>query len=275
MPELPEVVVTLRGVSPHVVGKTVSAVTVREPRLRWPVPADLPQQLAGKPLIASQQRAKYMLFEFAHGHLMIHLGMSGNLRVHGINNSPVTPPEKHDHVDLAFTDGTVLRFTDPRRFGSILWLEGDPMDHPLLSHLGPEPFEAECDGDYFFQLSRQKKVAIKQFIMNNHVVVGVGNIYANEALFLAGIRPTVAAGKVSKQRYRQLAEHIKTVLSRAIEQGGTTLKDFVGNDGKPGYFKQQLYVYGRKGEPCLQCDTVLKEIRLGQRSTVYCPRCQK
>lgn len=271
MPELPEVVVTLRGLMPHVAGKQVSTVTVRESRLRWPIPGDLADQLSGQVLIDGRQRAKYLLFQFAHGHLMIHLGMSGNLR---IVQSGVAPA-KHDHVDIGFSDGTVLRFTDPRRFGSVLWLAGEPEQHKLLRHLGPEPFDPQFDGDYLYRQSRGKSLSVKQFLMDNRVVVGVGNIYANESLFLSGIRPKKAAGRISRKTYEALSENVKTVLRRAIEQGGTTLKDFVGNEGKPGYFKQELYVYGRAGQPCLQCDTQLKEIRLGQRSTVYCPFCQK
>ena len=270
MPELPEVVVTLKGVLPHIKEKRVSAVEVRDSRLRWPVPENLPELISNHVLVAGRQRAKYLLFQFEHGHLMIHLGMSGNLRIVPAG----TAPGKHDHVDINFDD-VVLRFTDPRRFGSVLWIEGEPEQHKLLHHLGPEPFEETINGDYLFRLSRDKKTSVKQFIMDNQIVVGVGNIYANESLFLSGIRPKKAAGRVSLKAYELLADNIKLVLGRAIEQGGTTLKDFVGNDGKPGYFKQQLYVYGRGGEDCLNCQTKLKEIRLGQRSTVYCPKCQK
>lgn len=271
MPELPEVVVTLRGVLPHIEGKRVADVVVRNSRLRWPVPDGLSELLAGKVLADGRQRAKYMLFRFDHGHLMIHLGMSGNLRIVQTGVAPA----KHDHVDIVFDGGVVLRFTDPRRFGSVLWLEGEPEQHRLLQHLGPEPFEDIISGDYLYGLSRGKTTSIKQFLMDNQVVVGVGNIYANESLFLSGIRPKKAAGRVSRKSYKLLAGNVKTVLGRAIEQGGTTLKDFVGNEGKPGYFKQQLYVYGRGGEACLNCQSLLKEIRLGQRSTVYCPSCQK
>lgn len=270
MPELPEVVVTLRGVSPHILGKEVDSVSVREPRLRWPVTQGLPAILAGQVLLESRQRGKYMLFRFARGHLMVHLGMSGNLRI----VTTGTPVGKHDHVDITFVDGTVLRYSDPRRFGTIQWLTAPPETHALLSHLGPEPFEEAFSGDYLYLLSRSRKVPVKQFLMDSKVVVGVGNIYANESLFHAGIRPTLSAGRISRLRYVALVEQVKQVLSSAIEQGGTTLRDFVGGDGKPGYFKQQLYVYGRAGEPCLKCQATLKEIRQGQRSTVYCPDCQ-
>lgn len=270
MPELPEVVVTLRGVLPHVLGKKVQAVMVRESRLRWPIPADLPEKLCGMVLLEGRQRGKYLLFRFPQGHLMIHLGMSGNLRIVTAD----TPAAKHDHVDICFTDHRVLRYSDPRRFGSILWVEGPPERHARLCQLGPEPFSPDFNGDYLYRVSRGKKVAIKPFLMDNRVVVGAGNIYANESLFLSGIKPTLAAGKLSRRRLECLAEQVREVLEKAIVQGGTTLRDFVGGDGKPGYFKQQLLVYGRGGMPCLRCQTVLREIRLGQRSTVYCPSCQ-
>jgi formamidopyrimidine-DNA glycosylase len=271
MPELPEVVVTLKGVLPHIEGKCVSAVVVRNSKLRWPVPDNLSELLHGQLLMGGRQRAKYMLFQFHHGHLMIHLGMSGNLRI--VREG--TDPAKHDHIDVNFGGEVVLRFTDPRRFGSVLWLEGEPEQHRLLQHLGPEPFDTSFDGKYMYRASRGKTASVKQFLMDNQMVVGVGNIYANESLFLAGIRPKKAAGRISLKCYERLSSNIKMVLKRAIKQGGTTLKDFSGNEGKPGYFKQQLFVYGRGGELCLNCQTQLKEIKLGQRSTVYCPVCQK
>ncbi|MDX2463137.1 MAG: bifunctional DNA-formamidopyrimidine glycosylase/DNA-(apurinic or apyrimidinic site) lyase [Porticoccus sp.] len=270
MPELPEVVVTLNGVLPHIQGKKTSSVVVRNSRLRWPVPDNLPELMCGQLLVSGRQRAKYMLFQFPQGHLMIHLGMSGNLRI--VRKGE--PPAKHDHVDISFGE-VVLRFTDPRRFGSVLWLEGEPEQHRLLQHLGPEPFDSSVDGKYLFRLSRGKTTSVKQFLMDNQMVVGVGNIYANESLFLSGIRPKKAAGRISLKCYERLSSNVKMVLKRAIEQGGTTLKDFVGNEGKPGYFKQQLFVYGRGGEACLNCQALLKEIKLGQRSTVYCSVCQK
>lgn len=270
MPELPEVVVTLKGVLPHIQGKQVSDVVVRNSRLRWPVPDNLPELICGQVLVSGRQRAKYMLFQFPQGHLMIHLGMSGNLRI--VRKGEL--PAKHDHVDISFGE-VVLRFTDPRRFGSVLWLEGEPEQHRLLQHLGPEPFDSSVDGKYLYRLSRGKTTSVKQFLMDNQMVVGVGNIYANESLFLSGIRPKKAAGQISLKCYERLSNNVKMVLTRAIEQGGTTLKDFVGNEGKPGYFKQQLFVYGRGGEACLNCQAPLKEIKLGQRSTVYCPSCQK
>ena len=271
MPELPEVVVTLRGILPYILGKKISRVTVRNGNLRWPVPKDLSVILNNRKLESGRQRAKYMLFRFPHGHMMIHLGMSGNLKVLPDDSLP----EKHDHVDIFFDNRVLLRYSDPRRFGSILWVEGNPEEHKLLRNLGPEPFSAEFDASRLHLLSRGRAISVKQFLMDNKNVVGVGNIYANEALFLSGINPKKAAGRISFPAYKTLAFNIIGVLSSAIKQGGTTLQDFSGNDGKPGYFKQELYVYGRGGKPCLKCKSLLKEIKLGQRSSVYCPICQK
>ncbi|WP_163831198.1 bifunctional DNA-formamidopyrimidine glycosylase/DNA-(apurinic or apyrimidinic site) lyase [Spartinivicinus ruber] len=272
MPELPEVETTRRGVSPHIVGSNVKQVVIREHRLRWPVPAALPKLLTGSKLISLERRAKYLLFGFSQGTLIIHLGMSGSLRI----VSPDQPVAKHDHADFIFSNGQILRFTDPRKFGAILWADNTtPInEHQLLGHLGPEPLTNQFDGNLLFELSRKRSLAVKQFIMDNQVVVGVGNIYANEALFKAGIKPDRKAGSISRQRYLRLATEIKHVLVAAIKQGGTTLKDFVGGDGKPGYFKQELSVYGRGGEACLICGKTLVEIKLGQRATVYCQRCQ-
>ncbi len=270
MPELPEVETTRRGVEPHCTGRRVERVVVRESRLRWPVPADLPNHLQGELIESVSRRAKYLLFRTSEGELMLHLGMSGSLRV----VDPATPPLTHDHVDIVLEGNTCLRFNDPRRFGSLHWLApGAP--RPLLDHLGPEPLSAGFDGALLYRLSRGRRGAVKNFIMDGKVVVGVGNIYASEALFLSGIRPDRAAGRVSLARYESLAENIKQVLTSAIEQGGTTLRDFVGSDGKPGYFAQQLLVYGRTGEPCRVCGGALREARLGQRSSVYCVTCQR
>lgn len=271
MPELPEVETTCRGIAPHVINRTVTGVIVRQPQLRWPVPADLAEQLVGRKLLGASRRGKYLLLQFAHGHLLVHLGMSGNLRIVQRREDPGF----HDHVDIEFGEQQVLRLNDPRRFGAVLWTVEPLAEHPLLAHLGPEPLEPAFDADYLYQRSRKRKQAIKTFIMDSKVVVGVGNIYANEALFAAGIRPSRAAGSVSRARMESLVAEIKQVLARAIEQGGTTLKDFVGGDGKPGYFQQQLQVYGRSGEPCRQCQQPLKELRLAQRSTVYCTVCQR
>jgi len=271
MPELPEVETTRRGIAPHVIDQHFAEVSVRQPRLRWPVPAQLPELLKGQRVAAVSRRAKYLLFELAAGSLMIHLGMSGSLRI----VTAGTQAEAHDHVDFQFGNGAVLRYTDPRRFGSILWLHGDPSEHALLKDLGAEPLSEEFSGVLLRTLAGQRKVPVKSFIMDGHVVVGVGNIYANEALFRAGIHPKRAAGRISLSRFELLAEEIKATLSEAIASGGTTLKDFVGGDGKPGYFKQSLQVYGRAGLPCVSCGEKLKEIRLGQRSTVFCSNCQR
>lgn len=270
MPELPEVETTRRGIAPGVLGKRVRTVAVREPRLRWPVPTALAAELPGQRIVDVGRRGKYLLLQAETGVLLIHLGMSGSLRILSRNAAA----GKHDHVDITFTDGTTLRFTDPRRFGCLLWLKEAPARHPLLAGLGPEPLSEDFDDACLSRGARGKKVAIKNFIMDSRVVVGVGNIYANEALFAAGIRPSRPAGKVSAARLSRLSREIRRVLDRAIKVGGTTLRDFTGSDGAPGYFRQSLNVYGRAGLPCRQCGKTLREIRLGQRSTVYCTNCQ-
>ncbi|MTZ13834.1 bifunctional DNA-formamidopyrimidine glycosylase/DNA-(apurinic or apyrimidinic site) lyase [Pseudomonas sp. JL972] len=270
MPELPEVETTRRGIAPHLVGQRVSRVIVRERRLRWPIPEDLDVRLSGQRIEAVERRAKYLLIRFEAGTLIAHLGMSGSLRlVEG-----ALPPAKHEHVDLLLESGQALRYTDPRRFGALLWSD-DPLNHVLLASLGPEPLSEGFDGERLFQLSRGRSMAVKPFIMDNAVVVGVGNIYASEALFAAGIDPRRPAGGISRARYLKLADEIKRILALAIERGGTTLRDFVGGDGKPGYFQQELFVYGRGGEFCKHCGTTLREVRLGQRASVYCSRCQR
>lgn len=303
MPELPEVETTRRGLAPHLEGRRVSSVRVREPRLRWPVPEDLGQSLTGARLRRIDRRAKYLLFRFDAGVLLGHLGMSGSMRL----VAPETPWLTHDHVELVFgadavgssgADAAVhspdavgdpglptvpaLRLNDPRRFGSLHWIAADPVQddgdlpaHFLLDTLGPEPLAPAFDGAWLHARSRGRRVAVKAFVMDAHVVVGVGNIYAAEALFRAGIRPSRAAGRISLARYERLAAAIKAVLSEALEMGGTTLRDFVGSDGRPGYFRQSLAVYGRDGEPCRVCGTTLRGGRLGQRATVHCPRCQR
>jgi formamidopyrimidine-DNA glycosylase len=270
MPELPEVETTRRGVAPHSLGRRVKQVVVRESRLRWPVPDTLARSLVGQTIDSVKRRAKYLLFNTAQGSALVHLGMSGSLRLVDLH----TPPGRHDHIDILFDDEGCLRYHDPRRFGCFLWVPPGE-SHPLLENLGPEPLTAELDGEYLYRRSRGRKGSIKSFIMDGKVVVGVGNIYANEALFLSGIRPDRAAGRVSLARYEHLASLIKQVLTTAIEQGGTTLRDFVGGDGKPGYFAQQLLVYGRSGQPCKRCGGLLREQRLGQRSSVYCVTCQR
>lgn len=270
MPELPEVETTLRGIEPYLVNQKIRQLIVRNGSLRWPVPAQLPVLMAGQRIIALERRAKYLLLKLAHGTAILHLGMSGNLRI--VEAS--TPVGKHDHVDLILQSGKILRFNDPRRFGCLLWHSG-PEPHSLLAALGPEPLTDAFDGDRLYRRSRGRKAPVKTFIMDNKIVVGVGNIYANEALFAARVRPGRAAGQISLARYERLAGEIKEVLTRAIAQGGTTLKDFVGGDGKPGYFKQQLKVYGRAGLGCVACQRPLTEVRLGQRSTVFCKHCQR
>lgn len=269
MPELPEVETTRRGIEPHIVGKRIKALHVRQPKLRWPVP-DAIHAAEGKKLQAVERRGKYLLFRFSSGTIIAHLGMSGSMRITARDE----PPLFHDHVDMECSDGTNLRYCDPRRFGAWLWTTDDPLQHPLIAKLGPEPLTDDFHLDYLLAKAKGRKSAVKTFIMDSHVVVGVGNIYANEALFMAGIHPKRAAGRVSRARYEKLVAAIKTVLAASIEMGGTTLRDFVGGDGKPGYFKQTLRVYGRAGQPCLTCKTPLTEIRLGQRSTVFCKLCQ-
>ncbi len=268
MPELPEVETTRGGIEPYVAGKVLADIIVRQPALRWPVQA--PRKLCGQTIERVTRRGKYILIHFATGTLLLHLGMSGSLRV----LDPKTPLLTHDHVDLVI-DGRALRFNDPRRFGCLLFQPGsDPESHRLLQHLGCEPLGNEFHGAYLYEKSRNRKVAIKNFIMDSKVVVGVGNIYAAEALFRAGIRPGIAAGRIPARAYENLAGAIRLVLTDAIRQGGTTLRDFVGSDGNPGYFKQKLHVYGRDGLPCRVCDSPLKLQILGQRSSVYCPKCQ-
>jgi formamidopyrimidine-DNA glycosylase len=270
LPELPEVETTRRGVRPYSEAAQVVDVVVRDRRLRWPIPSDLGQKLIGQRVERVDRRAKYLLFRTAAGTLLVHLGMSGSLRVMDVAD----PPLRHDHFDIVFDNGRCLRYNDPRRFGCCLWLEPDEV-HPLLSHLGPEPLSDAFTGALLYRLSRRRKGPVKNFLMDGKVVVGVGNIYANEALYLAGIRPDRAAGRISLARYERLAFFVKQVLTSAIEQGGTTLRDFVGGDGKPGYFAQQLFVYGRGGQPCKACGTTLRELRLSQRISVYCVTCQR
>ncbi len=270
MPELPEVETTRRGIEPHIAGNTLTGAVVRERRLRWPVPRQLNRLVAGQTVQSVQRRGKYLLLNLATGTIILHLGMSGSLRIRDCK----TPPHKHDHVDFVFQNGQCLRLRDPRRFGAVLFTRQDPLKHKLLAGLGPEPLQRHFSGDYLFRLSRGKQVAIKLFIMNSKIVVGVGNIYANEALFLAGIHPKSSAGRLSAARYVQLARAIKSVLRAAIKAGGTTLRDFTAEDGRPGYFRQQLRVYGKAGEPCSRCGTTIKHVNLGQRATYYCPRCQ-
>lgn len=271
MPELPEVETTRRGITPHITGQHLVKLIIRQPQLRWLITENLGQHIIGARLEVIDRRAKYLLFKFSSGYVLIHLGMSGSLRI--LDNTATAG--KHDHVDFIFSNNRLLRFTDPRRFGAILWLGENPWQHKLLKNLGPEPLSEHFTGFDLYQRAKGRKLAVKQFIMDQHNVTGVGNIYANEALFLSGIRPGTQTGRISIKRYERLVEQIKRVLTQAIAQGGTTLRDFVGGDGKPGYFKQQLFVYGRGGQACKRCHKTLKEIRHSGRSTVYCLNCQK
>lgn len=271
MPELPEVETTKQGISPHIRNKRVREIIVRQRKLRWEVPNDLLIDLPGNKITNIQRRGKYLLLYSSKGVLIIHLGMSGSLRIVDESFSV----GKHDHVDIVLENGNALRFTDPRRFGCILWGQEPIESHPLLVKLGPEPLSNEFDCDYLFAQSRHRSAAIKTLIMDSKIVVGVGNIYANEALFIAGINPKRQARKISKLKYEKLVPSIKEVLRQAISVGGTTLRDFTNISGEPGYFRQSLRVYGRGGQECSACKNILKEIRLGQRSTVYCSRCQR
>ncbi len=276
MPELPEVEITRRGLEPHLAGLTVADVVIRNAQLRWPIPKNLPKLLSGQVIRALGRRGKYLLVEFDHGTMILHLGMSGSLRIlpAGI------PPEKHDHFDILLDNGTLLRLRDPRRFGAVLWHSGDVYAHPLLAGLGHEPLDEGNSGSkfnarYLYRATRGRKVSIKQCIMNSRIVAGVGNIYANEALFRAGIKPQLAAGKLSLPRCAKLVEEIRATLNEAIQLGGSSLRDFVDTSGQPGYFQQHCWVYGRGGEPCRRCGSRIKQIRQGQRSSFYCGSCQR
>ncbi|HJR75118.1 MAG TPA: bifunctional DNA-formamidopyrimidine glycosylase/DNA-(apurinic or apyrimidinic site) lyase [Luteimonas sp.] len=270
MPELPEVETTRRGLAPHVEKRRVKSVLLRRPDLRWPIPPEISRDLPGQRIDAVRRRAKYLLLDTAAGSALLHLGMSGSLRVLPAKTRPV----EHDHVDIALDSGRVLRFNDPRRFGSLLW-QAPGETHELLRGLGPEPLSDDFDGDYLFERSRGRSAPVKTFLMDQRVVVGVGNIYAAEALFAAGISPLRAAGRVARERYGMLAEEVKRILAYAIVRGGTTLRDFLNPDGAPGYFEQELSAYGRGGEPCPRCGRPLKEASIGQRTTVWCGHCQR
>jgi formamidopyrimidine-DNA glycosylase len=276
MPELPEVEITRRGLAAHLTGLKIADVVIRNGSLRWPIPKNLPKLLRGCTIASLKRRAKYLLMDCGSGTLILHLGMSGSLRILPAN----TPSEKHDHFDLILSNGTLMRLRDPRRFGAVLWHKGDPATHPLLATLGPEPLPGssvtdDFDARYLYQATRGRSVSIKQCIMDNHIVVGVGNIYANEALFRAGIRPQLAAGKLSRPRCAKLVAEIRATLAEAINLGGSTLRDFVNTSGQPGYFQQTYWVYGRAGEPCRRCGATIKQIKQGQRSSFYCGACQK
>jgi formamidopyrimidine-DNA glycosylase len=268
MPELPEVEVSRQGVSKHLTNQVITDIVVRTPKLRWDIPTQALKTLIGQKILAVSRRAKYLVIETATGHIVLHLGMSGSLRVIDEN----TPLKKHDHVDIAV--GTqVLRLNDPRRFGAVLFSESDSQ-HKLFDKLGPEPLTDAFNEKHLQEKCAKRRAVIKLVIMDNPVVVGVGNIYANEALFLTGIHPQTPANQLTKKQISKLVVTIKEVLAAAIKQGGTTLKDFSQTDGKPGYFAQSLFVYGRGGEGCLKCKSVLQEVKIGQRASVFCPKCQ-
>jgi formamidopyrimidine-DNA glycosylase len=293
MPELPEVETTRRGLAEHLIGATITAVVIRNPKLRWPIPKNLAELLSGQKIHTLTRRAKYLLADCGNGTLILHLGMSGSLRILPAG----TPPMLHDHFDLVLSNGKLMRLRDPRRFGAVLWHTGDATTHTLLARLGPEPLEEICQPNsraalapavreqldvqprfnalYLYQATRGRNISIKQFIMDNHVVVGVGNIYANESLFRSGIKPQLSAGKLSLPRCTQLVAEIRATLSEAITQGGSSLRDFVNTSGQPGYFQQSYWVYGRTGEPCRKCGAKIKQIKQGQRSSFYCVSCQK
>ena len=271
MPELPEVETTRRGVRGALVGHAVTAFDLREPRLRWPVEPALVHELVGQRIHDVRRRAKYLLIDLDRGSLIAHLGMSGSLRV-----MPAGSPRLlHDHYDLVLDSGQCLRFNDPRRFGSLLWCTGSVDEHPLLAALGPEPLEDGFTAELLAARAKRRKAAVKLFLMDQHVVVGVGNIYASEALFRAGVRPRRAAGRIKPAEWQRIVESIRQVLGEAIRQGGTTLRDYVNADGTPGYFRQQLFVYERAGEPCRRCETPVRHLVQGQRSTYFCPACQR
>jgi formamidopyrimidine-DNA glycosylase len=270
MPELPEVETTRRGLAPHLVGRRVEGVVLRRPDLRWPIAAEIAQRLPGQRIEAVRRRAKYLLIDTAAGSALVHLGMSGALRV----IPAATPARAHDHADVLLDDGRALRFTDPRRFGCLLW-QAPGETHPLLADLGPEPLSAAFGGEHLVARARGRGAAVKSFLMDQAVVVGVGNIYAAEALFAAGIDPRIAAGRVSRTRYSRLADELKRILRRAIRRGGTTLRDFTDPDGAPGRFEQELLVYGREGERCRRCGGLLRGARIGGRASAFCPRCQR
>ena len=271
MPELPEVETTVRGISSELTGKRITGLVVRDHRLRWPVPEQLASRVVGRCVLGVRRRAKYILIEFDNGHMLAHLGMSGSMRFSGCGEAP----RVHDHVELEIESGRILRFHDPRRFGCMLWIEGDPAQFKLLKDLGPEPLTDAFNAEYLYRMSRNRKTAVKNFIMDSRVVVGVGNIYASEALFRAGIRPGIRASRISTPRYSRLVTSIQKTMNEAISAGGTTLRDFVNGNGMPGYFSQELLVYEREGEACRICEGPIRRMVIGQRSTYFCRECQK
>ena len=271
MPELPEVETTRLGLMPHLLGRTILDLVVREPRLRWPIPAGLGGELRGTQIMGVARRAKYLVIDCGAGHLIVHLGMSGSLRL----VDPDVSPGKHDHYDLLTDAGRAVRFTDPRRFGSLHWTQEAPDQHPLLAKLGPEPLSDLFNGEWLYNATRNRRVSIKQFVMDQHQLVGVGNIYANESLFRAGIHPHIPAARVGLKRCEALVAAIKHTLNLALKAGGSTLRDFVNSDGEPGSFQLSYRVYDRTGKPCFRCRQTIREIRQGQRGTFYCATCQR
>jgi len=271
MPELPEVETSRRGIEPHLLNRKIKKVTIRQHKLRWPIPKNLPGLTAGKKILAVSRRAKYIYLELENGTVIIHLGMSGSLRI----CTEKTPAEKHDHIDIQVSNNKILRLRDPRKFGCVLWSDGNVNEHKLIKPLGPEPLDDSFTADYLHNKAKKRQCSIKAFIMNSHIVVGVGNIYASEALFRSGINPKRQAGKISITRIEKLVTAIKLTLEAAIIEGGTTLRDFTGISGQPGYFAQKLLVYGRTGEKCTQCSEPIKQFTQQARSTFYCPTCQK
>ncbi len=271
MPELPEVESTRHGIEPHAAGQRIVAFALYETRLRWPVGRDIVLEVTGQRILQVGRRAKYLLLRLESGTLLLHLGMSGNLRVLPAD----TPRLKHDHFDLVLENGTAMRFNDPRRFGSLHYTRADPLQHPLLRHLAPEPFDQSFNTDYLWRITRSRRVAIKQLLMNSRLVVGVGNIYASEALFKAGVRPRRQSRTLTRQEVTRLVRAVRSVLSQAIRGGGTTLRDYVGADGAPGYFRQKLFVYERQGQACRKCRGAIRQLTQGQRSSYYCASCQK
>ncbi len=269
MPELPEVETTRRGIEPHLLGQKIQQIIVRQAQLRWPIPADISSLCQQHTVQSVTRRSKYLLINFNHGSIIIHLGMSGNLHI----TNTRTALKKHDHVDIICENQTILRYHDPRRFGAILWSD-TPEEHPRLQSLGPEPLNRAFNNQYLHKQCQSRKAAIKSVIMNSQIVVGVGNIYANETLFHCGIHPQTSAQQLSKEQCQQLCQQIKKTLKTAIKAGGTTLKDFTNAEGKPGYFQQKLWVYGRNNAPCLQCETPIQRISQQQRSSFFCPQCQ-
>lgn len=271
MPELPEVETTRRGIEPYLLNQSVSKLTIHQWQLRWAIPKTI-TQIKDQRITAVDRRGKYILIKTDVGQAIVHLGMSGSLRICTDNEEPC---RKHDHVEMQLSNGALMRLHDPRRFGCLLWQAADDPLHSLLAKLGPEPLENNFDAAHLILATRKRKVPIKNLIMNSHIVVGVGNIYASEALFMAGIRPTRAAGRVTHAECEKLVDAIKTILQKSISQGGTTLRDFVNSDGEPGYFKQSLFVYGREGDDCQHCGSAIAQQVLGQRSTFYCRQCQR